>query len=100
MVSYWYAHQFIAPRGEAIYQSVSDPDDSFYVAKNRQLLNAKIAAHYTIRQDIEIGARFEGYYDILMKHFDYSYGLYFIFNHDFKLATLGKKKHKKQEKEE
>lgn len=87
MVAYWDGKQFIAPRGEAYYQSISH-NDSVYTESNRRLITLKLGFHHTISKGIEAGVRFEGYYDIQHKIFEYSYGLYLIFMRDFLLKKI------------
>ena len=82
MLGYWNADKFIAPRGEYLFQSVSSVDSTYTEAK-RQLLTFKLSYHHTVKKGIELGTRFESYYDIMKTNFDYTYGVYIIFNSDF-----------------
>ena len=57
MLGYWNACKFIAPRGDYLFQSVSELDSSYTEAR-RQLLNFKLTYHHTIKKGIELGTRF------------------------------------------
>lgn len=79
---YWDGEFFMAPRGEALYQSVSTKSDIFFVPTN-QMLFAKIGIKKEIYKDVNLEFRFEGYYELWNKNFDYSYGLHIVFNRNF-----------------
>ncbi len=87
MLGYWNAYKFIAPRGDYLFQSVSSLDSSYTEAR-RQLLNFKLTYHHTIKRGIELGTRFESYYDLAISNFDYTYGVYILFNSDFFLTKV------------
>lgn len=87
MVGYWNADKFIAPRGEYLFQSVSSLDSSYTEAR-RQLITFKLTYHHTIKKGIELGTRFESYYDIPKTNLDYTYGVYILFNSDFFLMKV------------
>ncbi len=85
MIGYWYAKRFIAPHGEALFQSVSEISPNFSQSK-RELLTSKIWLNKTIYRSIKIEARFENYYDLMTHKLDYSYGLYIVMNESFFLT--------------
>lgn len=87
MVGYWDANKFIAPRGDFLFQSVSQKDSTFTESK-RNLLNFKIDYHFVIKNGLELGTRFESYYDTKHLNFDYVYGVYITFNPSFFLMKV------------
>lgn len=88
-LSYWNAYQFIAPKGQYLYQSVSESDPTFYLA-DRSVMSAK----YRWQQEITKGARaafqLAGYLDIPTGDFSYSYGFYLLFSQDFLLSHINR----------
>lgn len=85
--AYWDARHFIAPRGEAMYQCVSS-EDSVYKENHRKLLTMKLGLKYEIIKGIDLGARFEGYYCLNKKHFDFSYSLYLVLNREILIKRI------------
>jgi len=85
--SYWDAFQFIAPKGQYLFQSVSDSNPDF-IQPERSIVSAK----YRWQQDITKGARaafqLAGYMDIPTGDFSYSYGFYLLFSQDFLLSMV------------
>lgn len=82
MLSYWYAGDFIAPKGTVLYQSVSDISA---IAKSRQLLFARFLYEKSLYDNLNLSARFEPVYDMNASVFDFSYSLYlsYRFNKSF-----------------
>ncbi len=82
ILGYWYGDGFISSRGEPMYQSISqiNPliDDTY-----RSIFLTKFQYQKYIVGNISMGFRFETYYDLLNKTFDYSYGVHITFNKDF-----------------
>lgn len=85
--AYWDARHFIAPRGESMYQCISS-EDSVYKEDHRKLLTMKLGLKYEIINGIDLGARFEGYYCLNEKHFDFSYSLYLVFKRDIIIKKI------------
>ncbi|OFZ02338.1 MAG: hypothetical protein A2491_09760 [Bacteroidetes bacterium RIFOXYC12_FULL_35_7] len=85
--AYWDGNYFIAPRGEPLYSSVSVKDKGIFVPHN-QLLTGKIGLKKKVHKDITIEVRFEGYYELYDKNFDYSYGIHITFNRNFFLKKI------------
>ncbi|RLD91284.1 MAG: hypothetical protein DRJ09_01615 [Bacteroidetes bacterium] len=82
---YWHGENFIAPLGETQFQSISEIDPLVY-QRNRNLITGKLWYNKTIMKGAVIEARFETYYDIDNRHFDYSYGLWLRINSSFFLT--------------
>lgn len=71
---YWYGHQFIAPRGSYLFQSISW-HDALFAVQEREMLTAKAALenHYG---SLSLGLDAEFYYDLREKGLDMAVGLY------------------------
>ena len=83
MLSYWNGNNFIAPRGTAIYQSISIADSKNY-EENRQLLFFRIIQNKPLfHSPIIASARFEPVYDLNNGILDFSYSLYLIYRGDW-----------------
>jgi hypothetical protein len=83
---YWRGEFFIAPRGAQLFQSVSSLDNK-RIPLN-QLIFTKIGLKKEVYKDIFVELRFEGYYELANKNFDYSYGLHILFNRNFFLKKI------------
>ena len=88
-LGYWQSNHFISPLGEPLFSSVSTIDPSLTFPE-RELLLMKLNIHHQFTKGIWIGARYEGYYDLIgtrpgtsRSHYDFSYGFYINFNRDF-----------------
>lgn len=82
MLGYWSGNKFIAPKGEYLFQSVSEINDTFF-QEERKLVTAKIAIRKKVSGSFNIEVRADGYYDLVNKDLAYSYGLYFVINELF-----------------
>jgi len=80
--AYWNAHNFIAPRGEALYQSVSHFNSSFTQA-NRSLLVGKLFFVKQIGGGVTLTTGVETYYDLKTSQLNYNYSVYIRFCRDF-----------------
>lgn len=89
LAGYWSGKQFIAPLGNPLYETYSRTN-LFIEEPVRQLLMAKISYHHNVYNNIFLDVRFEPYYDILNKHFEYFYGLVIVFKEDFFLKKIKK----------
>lgn len=87
MVGYWQANKFIAPKGEYLFQSVSEKSTPFVAAK-RKLVVGKLGWYKQVGSYLKIELRLDGYYDLKNKTFEHAQGLYFIINERFFLTKL------------
>jgi hypothetical protein len=87
VAGYWYGEHFIAPRGEPLFQSVSQKYTIWW-EPNKQLILNKFQFHQPIGKGIDLAVRFESYYDILQKNMDFSYSLFLNIKEDFFLKKL------------
>ncbi len=87
MLGYWNAHNFVAPKGSHIFQSVSDYKTDFY-QKQRELFNAKLTFSKDFLQKIRFSVMVETYYDLPNAQFDYAYGFNLVFNPNFFLKKV------------
>ena len=84
---YWYGEQYIAPIGNPLFESYSRT--KFYVEEPiRQLAIGKINYAKKVFKGINLGVRFESYYDILGSNLEYTWAVMFIFNDKFFLKDL------------
>ncbi len=87
MLGYWNVDNFIAPRGNPLYQSVSVRyHDTYY--SGRHLITTKAGWKYQSGKDVSFSFLFEAYYDIPHSHLDYGYGIYLIYTPRFFIAKL------------
>ena len=72
---YWQGHQFIAPRGSYLFQSVSwhRPD---YAEPERRMVTAKLAFENRYTSRLALGLDTEYYYDLAHRAMDFAFGLY------------------------
>lgn len=87
IAGYWYGEHFIAPRGEPLFQSVSQKYTIWW-EPNKQLVLNKFQFHHSIKKGIDLVVRFESYYDILRKNMDFSYSLFLNIRDDFFLKKI------------
>jgi len=72
---YWMGHQYIAPRGGYLFQSVSWDDPDFR-QPDRRMVTARVALEYAFADDFRLGADAEAYYDVDYRRADIAFGLY------------------------
>lgn len=87
LTGYWYGKQFIAPLSNPLYETYSRTN-IFVEEPVRQLLMAKINYHQNIFNGIHLDVRFEPYYDLLNRNFEYNYGLAIVFKENFFLKEV------------
>lgn len=87
MLGYWTSYRFIAPHGEYLFLNIAEFDQDFHV-DNRHMVVGKIGFKHDIDKTMSFQAGFDGYYDLDTRQLEYSYGLYFLINHDFFLKKL------------
>jgi hypothetical protein len=89
-VGYWRGHRFVAPRGEPVFQSVSRVDPVLAV-NNRELITSKIIFNRKLVRGINMGLRFEGYFDAASSDFDHTMGLHVMIDERFFITRLQKR---------
>jgi hypothetical protein len=87
MFSYWNGHNFIAPRGTSIYQSVAI-DKPGYTETERRLLFIRFMYEREIAQNFFLVIRYEPFIDLNNKLSDYSYSVYITYRDHFGLGRL------------
>ena len=87
MTGYWDAHEFIAPIGHPLYQSVSS-SKPYIEGRDRHLWNTKLIFHQPLSKDIRIGLRTELFYDLDVGKFDYAYAFFLSFRRDYQLKRI------------
>jgi hypothetical protein len=88
-VGYWHARDFVAPRGEYLFQSISIKDPDYY-QKYRKLIPLKVIFKYPINKYINLQLRTDDYYNVIDKVMDHSYSLFLIINQDFFISKIRK----------
>lgn len=74
-LGYWYGHQYLAPRGSYLFQSISW-HKSYFTAPERSMATAKLAWEDQYRKNFGMGLDVEFYYDMVEKGLDIAFGLY------------------------
>lgn len=87
MGGYWHAHNFIAPKGNYLFQSTSNFKQGYYTPY-RDMITTKFRFSKTLMKKVKFSATFETYYDIPESQFDYSYGINIVFNPDFFISKI------------
>ncbi len=72
---YWHGHQFIAPRGSYLFQSVSWHRADF-AEPDRDMLTAKLELQNCYNRYFSLGIDAEFYYDLSHRGLDFVFGLY------------------------
>ena len=86
--AYWNANHFIAPKGEILFQSVSEKFEKNYTEPHKELFVSKFSYNFLLKENIRFALRFESYFDILTQNFDYSYGFIIILEKEFFIRNL------------
>lgn len=87
--SYWNGNKFTSPLGGALYSSQSRKIAPEILGEDkRQLLIFRSMNDITLAKDFKLLLRFEPYYDLNNKQFEFSTGFYLKYNLSFKLATI------------
>ena len=75
MASYWQASEFMSFEGGKIYPAVSYFDAS-RIQPSPQLMIFRFLYDYKVTDNLYLSLRYEPYFDLSFKSFQYSYGLY------------------------
>lgn len=87
LFGYWYGEQFIAPVGNPIYESCSRTN-IFIEEPVRKIVTSKINYQKDIFKGINLGFRFDSYYDLQESNFEYSWGIVVVFKDRFFLNSF------------
>jgi hypothetical protein len=71
---WFHGDNYFAPMGDYLFQSISQTDPEF-VTEKRDLVVSKFLLRHQITKGVNLGFRFESYYDLQRKWNDFSYGL-------------------------
>lgn len=75
-VGYWHSDQFIAPKGDILYQSISaKPTDPDHVEPQRRMLQLGLAYEKNVAEYCNLSLRAMPFYDFGNSRLDYWYGL-------------------------
>lgn len=72
---WWHGHQWVAPRGSYLFQSVSWRSRDL-VFPDREMVTLHASAEYGPWEQFSVGVDAEGYYDLREKGFDFVFGLF------------------------
>jgi hypothetical protein len=89
-LGYWKAHNFIAPHGMPIFQSVSQ-DDPLFLQSDRQMLVFKYQLAINLTDYLRFAGRFEPYYHYDTGRIDHSWSLCLLFDDEFMIAKTRRK---------
>jgi len=86
-VGYWYGEQYVAPIGNPIFESYSRTE--FFVEEPiRELLIGKLNYQKNVFDGINLGVRFEGFYDLIGENTDYTWTVMVVISEKFFLKNL------------
>ncbi|QEC53837.1 hypothetical protein EDD80_1081 [Anseongella ginsenosidimutans] len=89
MFSYWQGHQFIAPAGAPVFQSVSSNIDHAGLKQDdRRLLFLRLKKDFTLADELFVSARLEPFWDFDGRYADYSMSLYLVYQGFFELFSF------------
>ncbi|MBN1651298.1 MAG: hypothetical protein JW857_08220 [Bacteroidales bacterium] len=91
MLGYWKANKFIAPRGEYLFQSVSDWNPDFS-QEERELITAKLEFNKQISNSINLVLKADAYYDMQNQDFAHALSLYLIIDESFFISKINARK--------
>jgi hypothetical protein len=86
-IGYWRGTRFVAPRGEPLFQSVSQVDHEL-ATDHRMLYTSKLIYNRKLLAGINMGLRFEVYYDPFLSNFDHTGGLHIMIDERFFITRL------------
>jgi hypothetical protein len=84
---YWKGNQFFGPRGQPLYNSISEKIAN-YGEKERELVFLTLIYDKPLYKNIYIDLRLEPYYDLGNKFLEYAYSAFIRVNKDFFLKKL------------
>ena len=90
MGGYFYGNNFAAPKGNYLFQSVSNYKRSYY-QKERQLITAKLTFQKSIVKNVIFAVSADGYYDLLVPRYDMAFGMSIFANPQFFLKNINTK---------
>ncbi|MES2779583.1 MAG: hypothetical protein V4651_06750 [Bacteroidota bacterium] len=85
--SFWQGDKWIAPRGTALYSSVS-LDKPAYTEPTRQLIFVRFLYNRSLADGLNLSARLEPVYDVKSSLLDFSYSLYLSYKLDQRFGSL------------
>lgn len=93
LATYWNGKNYIAPQGGKLYQSVSSRTDRpGHTEPERQLLFLNLLYEKELLPGLFVDCRFTPDFDLKNNLFEYAYQVFISYRHNFRLATIGKKK--------
>ncbi len=89
-IGYWAGNKFVAPRGEPVFQSVSRVNPEI-AEDTREMLTSKVIFNHELLAGINMGLRFEVYYDYPGGYLDHSMGLHIMIDERFFITSIKKR---------
>ena len=71
---WFHGEKFFAPMGDYLFQSISQFDTG-YTSDTRDLITSKLLLNHQVTKGVDLGLRFESYFDIPRHWLDFSYGV-------------------------
>lgn len=87
LLGYWYGHQFISPTGNPLYESRSR-ENIFIEEPYRSVVVGKLSYQNAIYKGINLGFRFDSYYDTHDSNLEYSWSIMVVINEKFSLGKF------------
>jgi hypothetical protein len=86
MATYWQAREYLSFQGGQIYPSIS-PQDGVTLQPSPNLAMLRFLYNYNVADGLTLSLRYEPYYDLAFKTFQYSYGFYLNYRARYFLAN-------------
>lgn len=87
LLGYWYGHQFITPTGNPLYESRSR-ESIFTEEPYRSIAVGKLSFQKDVYKGVNLGFRFDSYYDLHDSNLEYSWSILVVINEKFLLKRF------------
>jgi len=87
LLGYWYGKQFVAPSGNPLFESYSRTN-IFIEEPKRSIIMGKVSYHKDIVDGLNLGFRFDSFYDIDDSNLEYFWSILIVFNDKFLLRSF------------
>ena len=89
MATYWQGHEFQSAQGGRVYPAVSTQDPGV-IQPTPQIFMLRFLYDYKVADQLYLTLRYEPYYDMAFKSFQYSYGIYVNYRTRYFVAKPGR----------
>jgi len=87
LLGYWYGKQFVAPSGNPLFESYSRTN-IFIEEPKRSIIMGKVSYHKDIVAGLNLGFRFDSFYDMDDSNLEYFWSILIVFNDKFLLRSF------------